>query len=216
MNKGLIAVLSLLAGAAAGSGVTYLVMKRQCDKEIEEKIAEYKASHGSERLSKRVKDLTGGEDKPDVHDPLNKAHSSLEGGPVTLDNHRTNYAAMAKNYHKSAEDLLAEMESPEDDEPEIEEIDPSARPPFEILSPEEYNSDSESSVTELLWYLGDDDLRDEYGEVIEERERLVGDSLSRIINDNIEPDSEGLVFVRNNDLGVIYSIEAIQGTFESN
>lgn len=205
MDSKLIFGLGLLIGGAVGAGIMHTVEKDKMNERINQEVQKYKND-----ISKTI---PGVKSKAPVKDPLTSpldpslhAHSSIDGGPVSLDNSRTNYASMAPNYKKSMDDILAESESPSDDDP-AEKVYP-----IRIISPEEYNANSECDTTDLIWYPDSDLLVDEYEEEVEERFRLIGNCLDDLLTrDSIPVDQDGLVYIINEDINIIYAVAVIRG-----
>ena len=106
---------------------------------------------------------------------------------------------------KTAEDVFAEGEHPEDgDEEDIIFIDNDA-----------FVDDDDYAKEELVWYTRDDVLVDSVGDIIEDRFKLVGELLENIPSPSDDDLGVGaLIFVRNRELEVDYEIEIVDAEHE--
>ena len=200
MNEKTIFLLGSLLGAAAGALGTYFAMKDKVNKEVAKEVEKYHRDIRERGPKAPVKD-------PLVSplDPSLRAHSSIDDGPVSLDNYRTDYAAMAPNYKKTLDDITMG----DDPRPAPEDA---VKFPIRIIDADEFNANDEADVTNLFWYPDENVLADEYNEEIEERYLLVGNCLEELIGRETFPvDEDGLLYVINEELNIIYAIAVVHG-----
>lgn len=210
-NNGYLAIgiaVGTVIGAGAGVAITYFSMKKKCEERISEEIEAFKEEYKASPRYPHFDDLDSGtvESKSEHHKTI--ASSSLDGGPVSIE--RTAYHKIASNYKKNLDEVIAESESPSDDDPDDEDANEGNDDIF-IMSSEEFNT-SEYDSANLIYYAEDDALFDGVEE-IEDREVLVGSCLESL---DIPKGKEGVVFIRNEKLGMDYEIDVLWDKYETN
>lgn len=211
--------IGTVIGAGAGVAITYFSMKKKCDAKIQEEIdsfkEEYKEGYGRRYPHFEALDTGGLED--DIDHTNAKHHktiaaSSIDGGPVDIQ--RTDYHKIASNYKKNLDDVIAESESPMDDdeEEEIGEGDGSGvLGDIYIMSTEEFNTSDYDSCN-LIYYPAEGSLF-EGDEEIDNADVLVGSCLEGL---DIPEGKEGVIFIRNEKLHMDYEIDVLWDTYETN
>lgn len=211
MKSGIIFGIGLLVGGGIGTGVTYMVLKSRVDARVEEEVNRFKqdqkkrrkrAESASEGHSEGSED--GKEEKKPEKPSGKRTKTSLDDGPVHVE--RTDYHKISENYMKKVPEIdsdgvdKAEKEHPEDDSPD-----------FEFISTDEVNKADPEEITYLIWDPDEDVLVDEYGDKIEQRELLVGDLLSSVLEEQkqvgIGSQTSSTYYIRNNKIGQIYEVE---------
>ena len=210
MNNAGAFTIGLIFGGAAGAGITYMALKRSVDARIEAEVEEYKRTHESRQKAFQGVTEASEDDFKDV-EPLEKpsktrTKTSLDEG-TPEDVPVTDYHKISENYMKPKIDVPegtdpAEAESPEDD-----------APIFEFISADEFNQIDADKVTYLIWDPDENILQDEYGELIENREYLVGDLLDSLLaahgENGLTQPLESAVYIRNNQIDAVYEIETV-------
>ena len=230
MSKTSVGILSFIAGAGVGIAGTYFYMRNWADKQIDEAIQDYKKEYKGirhiyagrgENVPVSEKDAS---ESGESRKSLTEVHSSIQDGPVEIE--RVPYHKISEAYDKdgflegvhledpeefgeddvkTAEDVFAEGEHPEDgDEEDIIFIDNDA-----------FVDDDDYAKEELVWYTRDDVLVDSVGDIIEDRFKLVGELLENIPSPSDDDLGVGaLIFVRNRELEVDYEIEIVDAEHE--
>ena len=104
---------------------------------------------------------------------------------------------------KSAEDILSESEHPMDGSEEG----------VVIITSEEFEGDETFDDAYLSWYVADDVLIDQFGEIVENHSELCGDVLSDLRDEFKDLDEDRVMYIRNNDLGINYEVDIIAGAY---
>jgi hypothetical protein len=206
MNKGFI--IGLIFGGAAGAGTMYLVLKKRSDERIEEEIKKFKADQ-KKRCKKAPTASQGASEEPKevLADRKNRTttRSSLDVEQPKVE--KKDYHKISENYMKPNPDVPpvndpVETEHPEDDGPD-----------FEIIAGNEVSGIDPDQVTYLIWDPEENVLQDEYGELVENREYLVGDILDTMLeeskNNGLTTPLESTIYIRNNKIDAIYEIETV-------
>lgn len=225
MSKGFACFISFVAGAGVGVAGTYFYMRRRTDDKIDEAIQDFKKEYkGIRRVYAGNSNDISKEDaeKTDSRKSLTEVHSSIQDGPVEID--KVAYHKVSKEYDKegfledlleedsesdldgkTAEDVFAEAEHPEDGEEED----------IIFIDNDTYVDDDEYEKSPLVWYILDDVLVDGEGEIIEDRFKLVGELLENVPEPTKSDFGVGaLIFVRNRVLEVDYEIEVVDAEYE--
>lgn len=181
MNK----AIPFVIGAAAGSVITWLVVKehykRIADEEIESVVQRFKDRIGSDRV------MTAG--LSEIIEPVEEVETVYED--------TSNFTIGSEEYH----DLLAEngySDEPGDENYAVFIGGEDVVPPF-VIPPEEYGD--EGYETKSFKYYADSVLTDEEGEIIADPESVIGQALSKF--GVYEEDS---VYVRDIEAEVDYEI----------
>lgn len=214
MNKGIIFALGSLVGAASGIVGTYIYMKRLVDQRIQEEVEAYKASYGARPLP-HFDEISGVVDPDDIPDlvqaPTERHKSSIGDKPTKID--KVAYHKLAANYSKTIPDdekeeaELAEAEHPIDDV--VASEDNVADGDISIITVEQYEDDNHHEKTNLIWFVENNVICDEFNEEVEDRELLLGDVL-----DGMKPEEECILYVRNNKAYVDYEIDIVFDSWE--
>lgn len=185
MNK----AIPFVIGAAAGSVITWLVVKehykRIADEEIESVVQRFKNRIGSDRI------MTAG--LSEVLEPVEEVESITT---VAYEN-TSNFTIGSEEYH----DLLTEngySDEPGDENYAVFIGGEDVVPPF-VIPPEEYGD--EGYETKSFKYYADSVLTDEEGEIVADPESVIGQALSKF--GVYEEDS---VYVRDIEAEVDYEI----------
>lgn len=212
MNKGIIFALGGLTGAAAGVVGTYFYMKKLVDKRIQEEVEAYKATYTGRSLP-HFDEISGVTDPDDIPEelkaPTTRHKSSIGDKPVAVD--KVAYHKMTENYSKPVpeeEDDMAENEHPVDDV--VASEDNVADGDISIITVEQFEDDNHHEKVNLIWFTENNVVADEFNEEIEDRELLLGDAL-----DGLNPQEEGIIYVRNNKAYVDYEIDVVFDSWES-
>lgn len=207
-------------GAVIGSVVgilgTYFAIKKRFDERLEAEIAAFKESYTATPKYPHFDEISGVEGpEEDSESTLgHKESSSIDDGPTKTE--KIAYHKMAENYRKpivepeeeDEEDEDAEMVGPGDDAASTD--DPVADGDISIITVEQYEDDNHHEKTNLIYFVENNTLCDEFNEEIEDRELLVGDIL-----EGLHPEEEGIIYVRNNKAYVDYEIDIIMDAWEN-
>lgn len=181
MNK----AIPFVIGAAAGSVITWLVVKehykRIADEEIESVVQRFKNRIGSDRV------MTAG--LSEIIEPVEEVETVYEDA--------SNFTIGSEEYH----DLLAEngySDEPGDENYAVFIGGEDVVPPF-VIPPEEYGD--EGYETKSFKYYADSVLTDEEGEIVADPESVIGQALSKF--GVYEEDS---VYVRDIEAEIDYEI----------
>lgn len=181
-------LLSFTVGAAAGSAVTYVLLKKKYEQLVQEEIADVKARF-AEKLKARPK-MEAVDESDDKQMSIEFEEPSEENNEVDPEDKAAyeNYADMYKAPPTGMTDKQKEVMKAMNSEPYV-------------IPPEEFGEKDEYDTVSLTYY-ADGVLTDEWDEVIEDIDEVVGeDSLSHF--GEYEDDS---VFVRNDALLTDYEI----------
>lgn len=188
-------IIIFITGAALGSVVTWKVLQKRYNERINEEMTEFKKAQRDESMEKLEQmhaDLVEKKEEEEV-----EAHEATlkidENGPA-LTKPIENWETTSKHYRGILED-----EGYSDDGPA----------PY-VIPPEEFGNDADEYDLISLNYYEDGVLADDWGDVIEDVDRVVGkESLTHF--GEYEDDS---VYVRNDRLKCEYEILLRVGKFE--
>lgn len=191
-------------GVAIGSMVTYKVVKDKYENLIDAEIESVKESLGYYNKSDEKATVTS-DDKKEKVDPLKMDKKDYE-----------NMIAYHK-YHQSCDDDLAELEYPEDDEPEEEEHpgveyeritrdapeSGSFKDNIYYISSQEYGILNEYELIDLTLY-ADNVLCDDMDEIIEDWDQKVGTDYQKYFG--MDPEEPDVIHIRNDIYKCDYEI----------
>lgn len=217
MNKGVIAAISFISGAAASGAGVYFYMKKLCDKKIADEVAAFKKAYKTTPRYPHFDSIEGGEigaaeeDTEDDRKASIRQKSSLSDEPYPTE--KVDYHKLASNYTKSEADIAAETPSEEAEEDPADAESPREEDDLGsgdicIISQEQFDDDEGYEKIDLDWFLDGDTIVDEFGDVVEDeiREKLMGDTLESIRGE-LPPDKNGyLINVRNKKVMTDYSV----------
>lgn len=144
----------------------------------------------------------------------------IGGGSIKSDSLTTNYIVKDGEMRPASdEELLAESEHPEDDEPEIDEDlemfeshqKDRGREPRIISFDKMGELDNSYDNQVLYFYMYDDTVVDEDDNVIDEPHLLLGDCLEKY---GFVDNDEKMIFVQNFRLRTVYEVEKVWKSFE--
>lgn len=186
-------IIIFITGAALGSVVTWKVLQKRYNERINEEMTEFKKAQRDESMEKLEQmhaDLVEKKEEVEAHEATLKID---ENGPA-LTKPIENWETTSKHYRGILED-----EGYSDDGPA----------PY-VIPPEEFGNDADEYDLISLNYYEDGVLADDWDDVIEDIDRVVGkDSLTHF--GEYEDDS---VYVRNDRLKCEYEILLRVGKFE--
>jgi hypothetical protein len=217
-------IIGFILGAGVGSGITYLIMKREYTRQMQEEM-----------------------NKVD-QDAYNRARAYFENKEI--EESEAKAAKAEKMYSKDAEKALidyrgessdeedlAEAESPseyDEDDPEdmmnkeyndvveqteieenIQEALEKSRPKVKVLTPEHFGEIAGYQCETLKFYAHDKILIHEDGELVEDVEFLLGDALDRYGWADDDSDEDPL-YARNYALQRDYDVEKILDEWHGN
>lgn len=205
-NPGLF-IGGMLVGGGVGAGITYLVLRRRIDERIEEEVNRFKMDYKkSHKQAENTSEGHSEEAKKPLEKSSRRTKTSLDGETPEVE--RKDYHKISENYMKPSPKVEpeeadpAESEHPEDDGPD-----------FEFISADEINGLDPEQITYLIWDTEENILQDEYGELIENREYLVGDLLDILLKEHEEngvtTPLESIHYIRNNKIEQVYEIETV-------
>lgn len=187
-------IFIFITGAALGSVVTWKVLQKRYNERINEEMTEFKKAQRDESMEKLEQmhaDLVEKKEEVEAHEATLKVD---ENGPA-LTKHIENWETTSKHYRG-----ILENEGYSDDD---------APAPY-VIPPEEFGNDADEYDLISLNYYEDGVLADDWDDVIEDVDRVVGkDSLTHF--GEYEDDS---VYVRNDRLKCEYEILLRVGKFE--
>ena len=214
MNRNVIfSGTAFVVGLAAGAFGSYIWCKKKFERDLEQEIAEFKKEY-------RLVHVDFGQESASV-EPEKKNYKESNGIPenvrerVEID--QTAYHRVKAPYMKpeivdmdfgvdpgeTAEDVLAKAEHPEDGTEED----------HVLISIDEFMSDmTEYDKEGLIWYLGDNVVTDQYGDVVDNVDYLLGEVLDAVDTNGAEDGSS--IFVRNRVLNVDYEITVMHMSHE--
>ena len=196
-------LLAFTVGVFAGGVGTYLVMRKKCEEEIEYESEElrqyYKRKYGSEETEEP-------DDQNDFKEVSDEPSDRV--GDAIVD---------AIREYASSEDAdefetrMAESEYPEDDEEMMlaEGIN-SDKNGTCIISDDEFESYPYNDKIELVYYTDDNILSEEDGEVVTDREMLIGDFIDTT---NFFKNDEEYLHVRNGKISTDFEIKKVFGSY---
>lgn len=219
MNAGAGFTIGLIFGASAGAGITYIALKSRVDARVEEEVTKFKREDAKrrKRAERASQGHSEGSEEPKSGKKIEKpsgrrTKTSLDEGSGHVD--KTDYKKISENYMKKVPETgtdgvdKAESEHPEDDSPD-----------FEFISTDEVNNTNPEEITYLIWDPNEDILQDEYGEIVENRELLVGDLLESVISEHKNAVSGAQIsmtyYIRNNKIGQIFEVETTVDGFDA-
>lgn len=181
MNK----AIPFVIGAAAGSVITWLVVKehykRIADEEIESVVQRFKNRIGSDRV------MTAG--LSEIIEPVEEVETVYED--------TSNFTIGSEEYHNLLEEN-GYSDEPGDENYAVFIGGEDVVPPF-VIPPEEYGD--EGYETKSFKYYADSVLTDEEGEIVADPESVIGQALSKF--GVYEEDS---VYVRDIEAEIDYEI----------
>lgn len=187
-------IIIFITGAALGSVVTWKVLQKRYNERINEEMTEFKKAQRDESMEKLEPmhaDLMEKKEEIEVHEATLKVD---ENGPA-LTKPIENWETTSKHYRG-----ILENEGYSDDD----------GPAPYVIPPEEFGNDADEYDLISLNYYEDGVLADDWDDVIEDIDRVVGkDSLTHF--GEYEDDS---VYVRNDRLKCEYEILLRVGKFE--
>lgn len=187
-------IIIFITGAALGSVVTWKVLQKRYNERINEEMTEFKKAQRDESMEKLEQmhaDLMKKKEEIEVHEATLKID---ENGPK-LTKPIENWETTNKHYRG----ILEDEGYSDDDSPA----------PY-VIPPEEFGNDADEYDLISLNYYEDGVLADDWDDVIEDIDRVVGkDSLTHF--GEYEDDS---VYVRNDRLKCEYEILLRVGKFE--
>lgn len=187
-------IFIFITGAALGSVVTWKVLQKRYNERINEEITEFKKAQRDESMEKLEQmhaDLVEKKEEVEAHEATLKVD---ENGPA-LTKPIENWETTSKHYRG-----ILENEGYSDDD----------GPAPYVIPPEEFGNDADEYDLISLNYYEDGVLADDWGDVIEDVDRVVGkESLTHF--GEYEDDS---VYVRNDRLKCEYEILLRVGKFE--
>lgn len=207
MTKGGIAALYGMCGLLSGFGVSYFIMKRRSDRMIQREIEKFKWEWTEAK--KKYEESDEDEVVDPDYIPINKKKleehrmkSTLDGGRVNVPH--TDYHKMSAIYRKSEADISKNEEEALNASPEEEE--PTEGGDIFFISAEEYEDNPIGDRIEMDWYIIDDVLLDNYGEEVEDRDRLFGELLGENMIKAIKNEPSDVIFIRNTVVKCDYCI----------
>lgn len=188
-------IIIFITGAALGSVVTWKVLQKRYNERINEEMTEFKKAQRDESMEKLEQmhaDLMEKKEEVEAHEATLKVDENGSSLTKPIENWETT----SKHYRGILED---EGYSDDDDGPA----------PY-VIPPEEFGNDADEYDLISLNYYEDGVLADDWDDVIEDVDRVVGkDSLTHF--GEYEDDS---VYVRNDRLKCEYEILLRVGKFE--
>lgn len=185
-------VLIFVAGAVIGSVVTARLVKEKYEKIAEDEIADMR-DYYNEKIKKKISDKS--EEK-----------SSTEA----TDEEKEEYDKIITDYNKafvSSEETKQVVESVEEDEEDEEDDEEES---IYIINPQEFGMPDDYE-TAFLNYYTDGYVTDEFDDVIEDPERLIGKEALG----NIGKFTEGLIHVRNESEMTDFEISEVSHDYMS-
>jgi hypothetical protein len=178
-------LLSFTIGAATGSVVTYVVLKKKYEQLVQEEIADVKARFSEKLKEKKTNDEADNEQMSIEFEESSESNDEVDPEDQTAyENYANMYKAPPTGMTEKQKEVMKAMNS---------------RP--YVIPPEEFGEKDEYDTLSLTYY-ADGVLTDEWDEVIEDIDEVVGeDSLTHF--GEYEDDS---VFVRNDALLTDYEI----------
>ncbi|MBO7449750.1 MAG: hypothetical protein J6U54_05215 [Clostridiales bacterium] len=196
-------ILAFAAGAAAGCIGTYFFTKKKCEQYIEEEAEELRQYYRTVDERRKEKE----EKKEDV------LYNSIVDGLKEYTSEET---------VNEFEQKMAESEHPEDDEALLSDEEYAERRIAElnadinkepiIIGQDDYESSPTYDKEELLYYVEDDILTDEYGTLVDDRHRLLGEAF---IKSGFCENSDDIIYIRNGNVSSDYEITKVYGSFFS-
>ena len=187
MNKNLLTSLAFVAGAAVGSAITWKLLKTKYEKIAQEEIDSVKETYAKMRkddLEAKKVDIEAAKAK--LHPAESEKAETPEVQPEEVKEYedviaRHNYTSYSNNINEKGGDVMTDR-------------------PY-VISPDEFGDYPDYETISLTYY-NDKVLTDEYNEIVDDIDDLIGeDSLNHF--GEYEDDS---VFVRNDALKVDYEI----------
>ena len=173
MNNGIKFIFGFVLGAAAGAAVTYTLVKEKYKQYADAEIEEIR-----ELYSKKCDELKNSESDPMEYSEEDKEKDLDTTRTIIKENNYVNYSTNKKGGSESM----------------------SIKP--EIISPDEYGQEYEYECESLVYYSGDGVLTDNFDNVIEDVNRMVGFGFENYFGE-YEDDT---VFVRNHEDKMDYEI----------
>lgn len=210
-------LIGFIIGAAAGSGITYILTKRSCNKRTDEELAKLDAYY-KDKVSKRpLEAVQPAQNAPRTDEKPSEEALKLEDkktiemtaiqnvkGPIT------DYAAKYKMTRKEEPNPLPEGNKPYLDT-DVEAEMANEIKGMVIISGEEYDQDNSYSKDEVTYYVQEEIFTDQYGH---ELGYLSPDDFGRA---NLEhfgvTGEEGVLYCRDDDNMADYKINLEEGSF---
>lgn len=195
MKSKFINVLVFAAGAAVGSAVTWKIVKAQYEKIVQEEIESIKEAFAPEDCDNPncFDENPEDEEAPSVTTQINWDElEDLPKNELEDEDDRKEYEQLASNYTSEkggAKDM--------------------AKDPY-VISPYDFGEIDEFSQIELTYYEGDDVLEDDEGNIIDDRDELIGPKALLTFGEY----EEDAVFVRNERLQTDFQILKDYRTYE--
>ena len=183
-------ILALGIGGAVGFAAGWYFSKRRAEKRADEEIDSVKQYYMEKHL-KETKKMEEINDK--IEEKIFEVEEGYDATPMTPIPVKTQYNIVGDD-----EKVLAEKETPEEDEP---------TKPYLITEDEFLNDKNEYDKISLTYYTYDDMLADDCDEMIDIEETISTDIYNQI------PDSEGDVYVRNPVLETDYEVMKVEASF---
>ena len=198
MNNKSVGAICFIVGSVISGVSTYFYMRNWCDKKIEEEVNRFKIEYRGGVLMKRESDLPGRKDKEVKVKEGYAVKSSLDDGPVDIS---------TIEYNKLVENAKAD--------PKVTWASEKANENSKFISVEEFDEGEDSGDfdrADLIWYLLDDCLVDEYDEEVFDREKIIGyllneDFRDKLMNPESDLDLSNTLYIRNSDSEVQYAID---------
>lgn len=213
-----------ISGFAAGSVCGAFGMLFYYRKKLQKEIAEWK----EELLQEMQQDFEVKEEykRQSKTYTEEKSETGRENGPLDPVTRKeikeklkrnwegtTNYAGIYQPHHKSPDVVdPEEKESPRENDTEIPElVDRKMRDPKIISVEDAGNLMPDITSTCLYYYVDEDIIVDEDGNVVEDYERLLGKCLDKY---GFKNDDESLIFVMNSEINTCFEIQKVYGEFD--
>lgn len=181
-------------GAAVGFGGSWLLFKKKYEDKADQEIDEVKKYYLDKFLIEQKKVEKLEKESKKIDEAIEKIETKEEKKAGAISKYTTAY----NKVRKEEEEVKAEAESPEEDEP---------TKPYLITEEEFLNDKNEYDKLSLTYYTFDDTLSDECDEMVDIEETISSDIYNQLADSNED------LYVRNNSIETDFEIMRVEGSF---
>ncbi len=193
-------ILTFGAGAALGSGITYYIVSKKKDKECQEDIDSVKAEYNKriEAAEKKTEEIPSEDEMAEMEAPDDSDIPTFHPD-VEIDDSEIPESAIRTGVNYASKYMTASKDVPEN----------VVRRNIVPISIDEYDEDDAFTKQELIFYDEDSILADSSSDEVRSLDDIGGVPML----DHIGDDAQDMLFVRDLDTAVDYSISVMHTSY---